>query len=263
MSKVKEIELEIVNLLSYDKNANIDKLISNMEVVVNKSLQLHILLSVTSLEKYLKREKKKPIYTDDIILLKRTTKYLCEVSINFVKQRRDNYWAKLSNKLNKQIEKSILDKFSFLEERFEEYGIIVDNIHSLEKIAKSNPKFILVEQAEDQAKDFTSQNIEKEKLNTIISKIASLQMIGVLDSLYENKEFKNSDNKLAGFLSKLLGGKKVSIQPILSAIKSFKNDPNHHSKNNPFKNKEATQKLEELLLSLGIDPNTLEKNTPK
>jgi len=263
MSKIKDIELEIDNLLSSENDANIDKLISNMGEEVNKSLNLHILLSVASLKKYLKKERKKPIYSNDIILLKRTTKHLCEVSINFIKQRRDNYWSKVSNKLNKQIEKSILEKFNYLEERFEEYGILVDNVHALEKIAEANPKFTPIDQVEDLAEDFTPQNIEEEKLKTIISKIASLQMIGVLDSLYKNEDFKNSDNKLAGFLSKLLGGKKVSIQPILSAIKSFKNDPNHHSKNNPFKNKEAILKLEEQLVSFGIDPIILKKNTPK
>ena len=263
MSKIKDIELEIDNLLSSDKDANIDKLISSMEAEVNNSLNPHILLSIDSLEKYLKKESKKPIYSDGRILLQRTTNLLCEVSINFIKQRRDNYWSKVSNKLNKQIEKSILEKFNYLEECFEKYGILVDNIHSLEKIAEANPKFTSIEEVEDLAKDFTPQNIEEEKLKTIVSKIATLQMTGVLDSLYENENFKKSDNKLAEFLCKLLGGKKVSIQPILSAIKSFKNDPNHHSKNNPFKHKEATLKLEDLLVSFGIDPVTLKKNTPK
>lgn len=58
MSKIKDIELEIDNLLSSENDANIDKLISNMGEEVNKSLNLHILLSVASLEKYLKKERK-------------------------------------------------------------------------------------------------------------------------------------------------------------------------------------------------------------
>ena len=144
-----------------------------------------------------------------------------------------------------------------------EKNIIVDNIHSLEKIAEANPVFTPIEQVEDLAKEFTVENIEEEQLNTIISKIATLQMTGILDLLYENDNFKNSDNKLARFLSKLLAENKASIQPILSAIKTYRNDQSHYSKNNPFIKEEAINKLSELLISNGIDPITLEKNTPK
>lgn len=262
MRKVKDIELEIENLLSINQLNEIDQMITEMENSVNERLELHILLTETSLHKYINEEKKKLIYSDDITLLKRLTKHLCEISINFVKQRRDNYWSKISNELNKHVEKSILDKFSYLEERFEEHGVLVDNIHSLEKIAEADPKFTHIGQVEDLAKGFTSQNIEEEKLNTVISKIAALQMTGLLDHLYENEDFKNSDNKLAGFLSKLLEAKKSSIQPILSAIKSHKSIPDHYSKNNPFNKKEATNKLTELLESLGFDSTILQKNTP-
>ena len=263
MSRIKDIELLIEKSLAKDKNSSIDELIKVIEDEVNKSIQLHILLSADSLKKYLAREKKRPIYSDETLLLTQTTKHLCEFTINFVKQKRDSYWSKISKELNKKIEKSILEKFSYLEECLEEKNIIVDNIHSLEKIAEANPVFTPIAQVEDLAKEFTVENIEEEQLSTIISKIATLQMTGILDLLYENDNFKNSDNKLAGFLSKLLSENKVSIQPILSAIKTYRNDQSHHSKNNPFVKEEAINKLSELLISTGIDPITLEKNSPK
>ena len=263
MSRIKDIELLIEKSLAKDKNSSINHFIQDMEDEVNKSLQLHILLSSDSLKKYIAREKKRTIYSDETLLFTQTIKHLCEFTINFVKQNRDSYWSKISKELNKKIEKSILEKFSYLEQCLEEKNIIVDNIHSLEKIAEANPVFTPIEQVEDLAKEFTVENIEEEQLSTIISKIATLQMTGILDLLYENDNFKNSGNKLAGFLSKLLAENKASIQPILSAINTYRNDQSHHSKNNPFVKEEAINKLSELLISTGIDPITLEKNTPK
>jgi len=48
MSRIKDIELLIEKSLAKDKNSSINHFIQDMEDEVNKSLQLHILLSTDS-----------------------------------------------------------------------------------------------------------------------------------------------------------------------------------------------------------------------
>ena len=68
MRKVKDIELEIENLLSINQLNEIDQMITEMENSVNERLELHILLTVTSLHKYI--NKKRNSFTLMITLLK-------------------------------------------------------------------------------------------------------------------------------------------------------------------------------------------------
>ena len=263
MNELKELEIEIEKLLLNNDQKIIDDQIMKMEMIVNKRPQLHILTSVKSLQKYIEQQKRKDLFEgDEITLLKHVTRKLCQKSINYIRNKRDLYWSNISKELNKRVENLIFEKFNFLEQLFEQQKIIVDDIHTLDKIAEAKPIFTQLKNVEDFCSDFTEESLDQNQIKSITSKIAALHMTGVLKKLYENKQFKDSNNSLAGFLSIFLGEKKTSIQPILSAINSYCNNTDYRPKNNPFNNQEAIKKLQSILISYGINQDIIEENSP-
>lgn len=158
---------------------------------------------------------------------------------NIDKDIKDFYNSEIKKLENQEnyFELSIIDKVTLkivVEARYKKIEFLKSNLSELESSVFENLIDDFIDLGKISAKE----------------KMVYLYKLGVLDFLLNEQPFISTGNGLASILCSILGEKKTTIQPIISAIVS----DNITNKNHPFYTKSTEKKVNQHLIGIGFNP---------
>ncbi|WP_124020646.1 hypothetical protein [Flavobacterium aquariorum] len=105
----------------------------------------------------------------------------------------------------------------------------------------------------EEEKKLEEEGDEEEIVETgsisIAMKVIYLERLGIIELLKNKKPFNTSRNSMAKVLSRIIGAKVVSVQPLLNSILSKDTDSRH----NPLNSEKNVEIVDDQLINIGFD----------
>ena len=267
MNKIKDIELEILELGQQPDLSKLHDLIEQMDSYVNRYSLIHPLLEPENLRKSIDQfsNKTRNRGITELECLEDFTRRYSESCTNFILKSVDKYWDYIPNRNTKDIEGRILECFELLREEFSIRHVRLNNVGSLHSIAKADPQFI----------PFTDSPIDDEELDAYINelgsapkRIAILQMMGLIPDV-NNPELFNVPclKRLIVSITRKNGenreNEEEKIEKVLYGLRIQMNGGT--TRNTAFKESQKSfiEDTVKFLVSCGFDEDEVRNRIPK
>lgn len=179
MNKIKDIELEILELGQQPDLSKLHDLIEQMDSYVNRHSLIHPLLEPENLRKSIDHFSNisRNRGMTELECLEDFTRRYSESCTNFILKSVDKYWDYIPHRNTKVFEGRILECFELLREEFSMYHVRLNNVGSLHSIAKADPQFVPFA---DSPLDEDELDAYVDKLGSAPKRLAILQMMGII-----------------------------------------------------------------------------------
>lgn len=266
MKKIKDIELEILELGQQPDLSKLHDLIEQMDGYVNRYSLIHPLLEPENLRKSIDHFSNisRNRGMTELECLEDFTRRYSESCTNFILKSVDKYWDYIPHRNTKVIEGRILECFELLREKFSMYHVRLNNVGSLHSIAKADPQFI----------PFVDSSLDGDELDAYVNKLGSapkrlaiLQMMGIIPDV-NSAEFNVPHLKrlIVSVTRKEGENRAKEEEKIEKALYGLRIQLNGgYTKNTAFKESQKAfiEDTVKFLISCGFDEEEMRKRIPK